>query len=274
MRGFTTTQKHMKDPSLCPWVLDLDDLYALGLQDNEATNHSNRFIVYYNSTEAGAGDVAYAFVSRLQWKALFGQSKDFQFSRKILLERLMNQIFGYMAPMLISLGMMSIVPLIVTQPIMDMTGEVRQYMISCTLSILCYWSAAWVVDMIIWIISATLVWLLFIVGQVASFHDNAFNVWYSFFMAGPSFLLMLYCITFLFSSTGAASRQAFLVFTVMLLIPVIIDVIDPFYGPWLEWIFSLFPALFVQRLLNCVLLNMGIWKQNLGFYWKDKHSQS
>jgi ABC-type multidrug transport system ATPase subunit len=268
---YSNSETH-EGPDTVSMGLGFKDFYDLRFTD-PTKNHTNDFIVYWNSTEQDASLVACTFVSRLQWKWLFGVDKDFSFTRKILMERLMNQIFGYMAPMLISLGMVSIVPLIVTQPIVDMTGEVRQYMISCTMSILCYWAAAFVVDFVVWMIAGTLVWLLFIAGQVASFHDNSFNVWYSFVMAGPSFILMLYCVSFLFGSPGAASRQAFLVVTILLLTPVIIDVIDPYYGAWLEWIFALIPALFVQRLLNCVLINIGAFKHNLSYYFKDPHAQ-
>jgi hypothetical protein len=111
-----------------------------------------------------------------------------------------------MAPMLISDGIISIVPLLISQPIIDIRGEVRQCMISRTLSLVCYWRAAFVIDFCIWIAAVTLIWIVFLAAQIAVFQDNPFNTWYSFVMNRLSFVLMVYCMTFLFRNAESASR--------------------------------------------------------------------
>jgi ABC-type multidrug transport system ATPase subunit len=245
------------------------DLASLG------ENHSNEFIIYFNSTEAGIYPIVTTLVARLEWKTLFGGDKDFSLAPVPLLKRLMNLVFGYLAPMLVGLSLLSIIPLLITQPIVDVNGEVRPYMISCNLSILCYWTATFTVDFVVWIAAVTLVWALFLACQVASFLDNKGIVLYSFIVSGPCFIVFCYCISFFFSSADAAPRQAFLVMTVALLIPVIVDVIIQENTPiWLEWLYACVPPLHVQRLLNYIVVNIGIWSHGVGHYFKHANAQT
>jgi hypothetical protein len=125
-------------PGFISMGIGFRDFYDLNSLLGEE-NHINDFIVYWNSSEDHADLVITTFINRLQWKKLFGPDKDFQFARIGLQQRLMNVLFGYIAPMLILHGIISIVPLLISQPIIDIRGEVRQYMISCTLSLVCYW---------------------------------------------------------------------------------------------------------------------------------------
>jgi ABC-type multidrug transport system ATPase subunit len=133
--------------------------------------------------------------------------------------------------------------------------------------------AAFVVDYAIWVITVTVIWLLFLMAQIASFIDNAFNVWYGFVMSGPSFILMIYCLSFCFRDPASASRQAFMIFMIGLLIPVIIGLIAEEIPSALEWIYALIPLLHIQRLLSTMLINLGVWSHGLGYYWTAKATQ-
>jgi ABC-type multidrug transport system ATPase subunit len=270
---FYTNSKQMTGPDFVSIGIGFRDFYDLNAILNEH-NHTNEFIVYWNSTEEKANLVVDTFVTRLQWKKLFGRDKDFAFHNVRLLQRLMNTIFGYLAPMLVSDGIIAIIPLFIIQPIIDISGEVRQYMISCTLSLVCYWAAAFVIDFAIWICTVTLIWITFLAAQIVPFIDNAFNIWYGFVMAGPSFLLMIYCVTFLFNDPASAARQTFFITTIVLLIPIIIGIVTDDTPIAVNWIYGLLPALHIQRLLNRMLVRTGIWTENLSFYWKDPTTQS
>ncbi|OHT02540.1 hypothetical protein TRFO_30265 [Tritrichomonas foetus] len=131
-------------------------------------------------------------VNRALWKLNFGLDSDIQFSMMKLLRRLSQRIFGQLGPMLITCGLVSIVPLFISQPITDITGEVRQYMASCTLKMMPYWTATFLIDFAIWFIVTTVVWALFNACYITSFHDNLFNTWYSLVFVGPSFILFTY----------------------------------------------------------------------------------
>jgi ABC-type multidrug transport system ATPase subunit len=151
---------------------------------------------------------------------------------------------------------------------LDLCGEVRQYMVSCTLSLFCYWASAFVVDFIIWVIAMTLIWGVFLAAQIASFHDNMFNVWYSFVLSGPAFILLVYCMSFCFPDPESAARQAFLFMIIVLLVPVIVDIVEPELPASVEWVYALVPILHIQRLLTHMLINLGVWAHSLDYYWK------
>jgi ABC-type multidrug transport system ATPase subunit len=100
------------------------------------------------------------------------------------------------------------------------------------------------------------------------------SVWYTFVMAGPSFIIFTYCIAFIFRSADTAARNAFLVLTTVLVLPVIMDgVMDDKSPVWLEWIYGLIPVMHAQRLLTFILPNLGSWKQSLAYYF-TKHERT
>jgi hypothetical protein len=92
-------------------------------------------------------------------------------------------------------------------------------------------------------------------------------------MTGPSFILFIYCISFLFSSAESASRQAFLILVVLILIPMIIAIVADEIPPGLHWIYSLFPPISIYQIFTLVLVQNVIAKQSLDFYLKDENFQ-
>jgi ABC-type multidrug transport system ATPase subunit len=127
----------------------------------------------------------------------------------------------------------------------------------------------------VWVVAVTIVWIVFLACQVVAFIDNAFNIWYSFVMTGPSFILFLYCFQFFFSNAESASRQAFMILSILQLIPVIVDIVQfDKAEPWLDWIYSFFPSLSILRLCTHILILLGIWKQNLGYFFKDPNARA
>lgn len=212
---------------------------------------------------------------RALWAFTNGDDTDFNYTIVSLLKKLKDFIFGQLAPMLITCGLASIVPLIISQPIIDVNGEVRQYMISCSLRLLPYWLATFLVDIIIWIILVNLAWAIYAAFGITAIIDNLFNSWYTFMLAGPSFILFTYCCSFLFSSPESGTRQMFLILVILLLIPLFIDIVTNFEAPYgLNWVYSLFPHVGLQRILSEMLVRVNILKQDLGYYFKnDKYSR-
>lgn len=94
-------------------------------------------------------------------------------------------------------------------------------------------------------------------------------------MTGPSFILFTYCLTFLFSSPESASRQAFLILIIMILIPMIIGIIlgdDP-VPKALQWIYAFFPPIGIYQIFNAILIRVGMIKATLSFYFKEYPAQ-
>jgi hypothetical protein len=190
----------------------------------------------------------------------------------ILVGKAMDTVFGILAPILIVCGLLSIVPLLITQPIIDINGEVRQYMIGCILSLFLYWLVTFLIDMIVWAVITPIVWVIFVACQIEAFLDNILTTWHSLFFTGPSFILFVYCLSFLFSSAESASRQAFLILVLFLLIPMIIAIIVEDLPVWVDWIYCFFLQFSIYRMFSIVLMRIGLAKQDLPFYFEDETS--
>lgn len=208
--------------------------------------------------------------SRGLWKYIFGDHNDFQLSYVDLPTRQIDFGFGMSGPIIICAGFLATIPMIINQPINDITGEVRSYMISCTLTILPYWLSTFLIDLALWIVVTTVVWAIYLAAQIQSFLDNMLTSWYSIAVSGPSFILFIYCVSFLFNSPESANRQTFLIFLLIMLVPFVIEMIRYKENPiWLEWVYSLIPHLCIQRLLTITFQNIGAMKHNFSYYWTD-----
>jgi hypothetical protein len=144
-------------------------------------------------------------------------------------------------------------------------------MVARTLTVWSYWVAEFVVDMAVWVTCVTLIWAVFLAAQIASFLDNVANIWYSFTMAGPSFILFVYFISFAFGSAASAARQSFVVLFVVIFMPCAVDIIrSEIVAPaWLDWVYSFFPCVHVLRMMTHMLRRIGIFKKPLGYYWQE-----
>lgn len=245
-------------------------------------NGTDDIPVIYNTTwmipDTNVTQPLYAEVNdyRIKWKKAYGVNTDFNISFVTLMERVLDFIFGQIAPMLLCGSFLSTIPIISSQPIIDTVGEVREYMQSCTLTLIPYWTATFCLDFILWLVTATLVWSLFIIARTQAFLDNIFQVWYIYTALGPSFILFIYTISFFFDLPNSAARNAFIILCILDIIPVVIDIVRS-YEPnpvWLDWIFAMIPSLTMQRISMGVLIRMGFMTQTWTWYWKDRNQQA
>jgi ABC-type multidrug transport system ATPase subunit len=245
---------------------------GVGFHDRFPPFYPYNLTAYYNGTWIRNEEMAARIqLTRLAWKKEFGPETDFRFSVTRLMKKLMDMMFGQMAPMLIVCGLISVIPLIISQPIIDIRGEVRDYMISCTLTLVPYWGATFLVDLLIWVILVNLVWVVFIAFQIVAILDNLFASWYAFMCMGPSFILFVYCLSFAFGSAESATRQMFILLVLVMLVPMIVMIVRQEPNPtWLDWIYALIPHIAEMQILQDVLVHVNILKQPLSYYWKPK----
>jgi len=208
------------------------------------------------------------------------------FQLTLLPKKTVDMIFGILAPLLMTAGIASVITTFIIGPIVDINGPIRSYMVTCSLTLGPYWVAYFLVDFIIWIIDITLIWAVFLAAQTKAFIDNPFQIWYALFMCGPSFILYIYVISFIFSAPESAARNAYVVNLILMIIPVIIDLVtagglskeglkdlgkgtDVTNG--LAWLWALFPTINMMRFLQGIMLHCGLSKKTLDWYFKGGH---
>jgi hypothetical protein len=144
-------------------------------------------------------------------------------------------------------------------------------MMGCTLGLLPYWLATFLIDIALWVIVIVPLWSLFIIFRIPAFMDNKISTLYFLLAQGPSFVLFCYCISFLCSAPEAASRQLFVALCVALAIPVIIDFArQDFVDPvWLDWFYGLFPHIVMQRAFLQMFMRISFLREPLSYYWTE-----
>lgn len=239
------------------------------------TNIGYKMAVYYNETDTNSFLYGSVMALRMLWKKTFGVNSEFKIATTRLYQQIQQIAFGNLGPILISTGLISFIPLLISQPIIDINGEIRPFMVSCTLTLFPYWFATFLIDFALWFIVVTLIWAVFVAAKIAAFMDNLFNTWYGLVIGGPSFILSTYCMSFLFSTPASASRQLFLIFTIILLVPMIVDIVRNYQDVpvWVDGIYSVIPHTMILRLLFYFMSNIGQQKQPLSYYFKNENSQ-
>ena len=218
-----------------------------------------------------AGEV---LLTRMIWKLEFGMNSDFRISQTNLNRRTIELLFGIIAPMILTGGLMSILMLIMIQPISDIHGESRNYMVNSTLKLFPYWFSEFIIDMLIWTLLSFIVWTVLLICGIVAFVDNSLVTIYIFVMTGPSFLLMSYCLTFVFQSKESAPRQLFTFLIIIMVFPFVAQIVYNDKEPpmIIEWLFSLIPHINCLRLLSATMINIGVFKHPLSYYWKYDHT--
>ncbi|KAK8853977.1 hypothetical protein M9Y10_016526 [Tritrichomonas musculus] len=195
------------------------------------------------------------------------------FEYSSLNENMAKSIFSAIGPFLLVAGLLTCIPLIMYQPFLDIRGEVRQYMMQCTLRLFPYWFGTFIIDLSIWVIITTIVWGLLNLGWIRSFHDNLFSTWYVLAFQGPSMLLFFYCFSFLFSSPISGPRIMYLIMVLAIFIGILVNMIIGGINPLgLDWFWSLIPPISLEQIISIIIRNMGYNKENFRYYWHYQHS--
>ena len=253
---------------------------TMSIPNNENIQQDNISIsLFYNSTSgfslAATDTLLICTVQIYRLKYIHTYSSNFTLSATTLWKRTLDRMFGQIGPVLITGTLVSAIPIYISQPIIDINGEVRSYMCSCTLSLTSYWIATFLFDLIFWTINAIAAWVILIIFQVQAVMDNIFNTIYTFVMCGPSFIVFMYCFSFVFASADSASRNSFIIICAFFLVPIIVDIVRSAQNPiWLEWLYTFYPPYLIQRSLMAVFQNMGSMKQHLGYYFTDPHHRA
>ena len=190
-----------------------------------------------------------------------------------------NSMFAFMAPMLISAGLLSITMSIIPTPVAETQGAIRNYMVSCSLSLIPYWVVTFIFDFIVYEVDVLLIWLLFIICQIEQFTDIAGTIYYLLFIVGPCFILYTYCISFIFNNPNNAARNAYLIDIVLVIIPFLVmmlgvdmndaansmDKLKPAY-----WIYSLFPPMLLEGYMQTVFMEAPYTTEGISHYFKSE----
>ena len=246
-----------------------DDYTIMGVGFNGYYPYYNFTAIYKESTLFTFDLAAEVLVNRMVWKTVLGKQYDFKFTVTWMLGKLIDIAYAQAGPCIFTVGFLSIIPMFVTQPITDIRGEVRQYMVNCNLSLLPYWVAAFIIDICVWEVMAFLMWGVFLAFRITAFLDNKLNIIYTLCSVGPCFVLFTYCLSFTCSSPESASRQLFVILCVVMVLPVIVDIGRMnFVAPvWLDYLYGLVPHILMQRALAQMFLRINFAAEDLKYYW-------
>lgn len=252
---------------------------SIPTDENSLSEDKISISLFYNSTSgfnlAATDSLLSCTVNVYRLRYIQTYSNDFVFSTTTLWKRTLDRMFGQIGPVLITGTLVSAIPIYISQPIIDIQGEVRSYMCSCTLSITSYWVATFIFDFIFWSVNAISAWLILILFRIQAVLDNVFNTLYTFIMCGPSFIVFIYCSSFMFATADSASRNSFIIICAFLLVPIIVDIVRSAQNPvWLEWLYTFYPPFLIQRSLMAVFQNIGSMKQPLSYYFENDHHQA
>ena len=285
----------IKNGSLAPNYIYFDTTkqlqeYVLKYQISPSTNTQHQFpigfdfslgdskvSILHNSTVKDISEklqlTSFILFGNTLWNLEFKTDTQLNFQYFTINTFLIKSIFCSAGGFLLVSGLLTSSLYISSQPISDIRGEVRSYMMQCTLKIIPYWFGNFICDFGLWTVLTTVVWCFLNIGMVQPFLDNMFNTWYLLVFQGPSMILFLYCFSFMFSTPSNAPRQIFILSILMVFVSTVAGMIIGFENPiGLDVFFSIFPPTSLQQVLSYVINYMGYEKKNLKEFWKYKHT--
>jgi len=114
-----------------------------------------------------------------------------------------------MVPIFITFGVLNICMLFVGQAIEDVSSEKRPYMLSTGLSLPSYWIGCFIADYIVWIGTTSLLWMVYYLSDTPIFTNHLLESYLSLIISGPGVILLVYCVSFAFSSPETGSNYAY-----------------------------------------------------------------
>lgn len=212
-------------------------------------------------------------LTRMVWKARHGKENDFRFSETQLIKKLMDMMFGSFCPLMMTCGLNAIISTIISQPITDLTSEMRPYMMSCSMTLFPYWLSMFLLDNIIYIVVAVITWAVFIIFKVDAVVENQYIILYAILMGGPSFILSVYCFSFMFSNADNAARNLYIVSLIILIWPMTADIVYENNTPlWHDILFTIIPHINTERLIAAFMTNISFLRKDFSEYWKNANS--
>ncbi|KAK8838685.1 hypothetical protein M9Y10_032723 [Tritrichomonas musculus] len=285
---FNTTSQMQKKLYDLQSEKQLEYLIPFGL---DFTKNPTEIVIFANSTTSVEMEnpnqrkmFSFVLVEQAFWELYYSKKKKKESSISFSFIRMnknrVSSVFQAITPTFLLYGLLTFVLLIIGTPISDIHGEVRTYMVQCTLKILPYWLGAFIVDLGIWILLTTIVWGLYNLAWVKPFQENMFPFWWILVCQGPSFLLFIYSFSFFFNDASTGPRQIFIILLIVNFIVMVVTLIikttnyiDPSAEKVLNWIYALMPNLSIQQGTYLIMQRTGLRKISFCEYFTDHETR-
>jgi len=207
-------------------------------------------------------------LTKLVWKQEFGEENDFKFSYINLQRRTNTFVFGFIAPMIVVSGLLSIFPLIIFYPTNDHTVGIKDFLIANNINLGSYWISSFLSDLALWIVFSLTIWVIFLLSNISIFTRIPISLLYSFLVAGPGLILFVYILSFFFESGEGASSSIFIIMVIPFVFPFSYDIIrkGKKTPEWIEWVWSMIPQINFLRFFTRVLRS-SFSNFSFKFFW-------
>jgi ABC-type multidrug transport system ATPase subunit len=125
---------------------------------------------------------------------------DLVISMKKLTGHISGDFVSAAVPFFVTYGLLNICMLFIVQIIEDISSERRPFMLSCSLSLFSYWIGCFLIDFAFWIIIVFVFWSIYVWSRIPIFCEHCLSSFCLLIFSGPNFILLTYCISFIFDS--------------------------------------------------------------------------
>ncbi|KAH0794030.1 ABC transporter family protein [Histomonas meleagridis] len=159
------------------------------------------------------------------------------------LKSMVIQIIGAMIPFYLIIGYFGLFSVVSTITTDDCKSAKRPYLVICGVKISSYWISSFIFDYIIWAIISTVLWLIYYLIGAETIRENIGLTLFSIYVSGISILLLLYCLSFMFTKPEVASTIGSLVMILLLFLSLMLEVFvtDKNGRKILSYVFALIP---------------------------------
>ena len=196
--------------------LNVNLLYGIYIHNNSDNLHLS--LTYLYNSSSIKDQKIFSQVIRNIWKVINSDNScDFTYDIKKLPNSASKSFTEEVLPYTITISLINICILFVTQIIEDVSSEKRKYMTVCSLEIINYWIGSFLVDFLEWILIISCFWIVFLFSNISIFSIYLGKMFLSLIFSGPGFILFSYSISFIFKSPETGSNYAILLMLALLI---------------------------------------------------------
>lgn len=239
----------------------------LGVEIGDAFEDSKNYpiTVLYNNTFTGIDLTLY--FSQL-YRALFKVLGIGDLTTRFvtLSQQELDIMMNAFVPFFMTIGLSGFLSVIATITTDDVKSPRRQYLITSKVKLSSYWVSTILIDYVVWFICSIISWIVIIAIGCSIVKDNIGLTLWAIFIDGFSYLLFIYCISFMFTNPDTSGAISLMISMFLICIAVVVDVLRGNNGnDIVNWIYALFPPLNFYSMFSTAGRISMISQEKIGF---------
>ncbi|KAK8892585.1 hypothetical protein M9Y10_029824 [Tritrichomonas musculus] len=253
-------------------------LLGVEIGDDFVESKNIPITLLYNSTITGSDVSLTVYFSQL-YRALFKVLGLGDLTTRFvkLSQQELDMMMSAFVPFLMICGLTGFLSVIATITTDDVKSPRRQYLITNKVNLSSYWFSTITIDYVIWFVCSIVCWIaVFAIGS-SIIKDNIGLTLWAIFFDGFSYLLFVYCVSFIFTNPDTSGAITMLISMLLVCLSLVVDILRGNKGSdFINWFYGVFPPMNFYSMFSTAgklsMLPVSSSSNSFGSLWTRKET--